>query len=194
MGLAVLRAGLSSDAELIQSGWRIGSTAADVGLCARVMGRLGQPRSLGTEGRVLGVLLGAVEACLAAYPSSLQQDLDELAQLEAAAAAGAEDAQQQQQQQVAGGLPEDGQQGRQQQQQQQAGAGPIDLQRLIRISILKGLVSEKEALVGSQGVLQDWQQQLQQLVGGSSGPVKPEQLEALGVCVVTFSSSPSLHK
>jgi hypothetical protein len=78
MGLAVLRAGLASDAELIQAGWRTGSTAADVGLCARVMARLGQPKSLATEQKVLGVLQGAVAACLGAYPSSQQQDEAEL--------------------------------------------------------------------------------------------------------------------
>lgn len=52
MGLAVLRAGLGSDAELVQAGWRTGSSVEDVSLCARVMGRLGQPRSLATEQKV----------------------------------------------------------------------------------------------------------------------------------------------
>lgn len=152
MGLAVLRAGLATDAELIQAGWRTGSTAADVGLCARTMGRLVQPKSLATEQKVLGVLQGAVDACLGAYPSSLQQDQAELQQLSgetaaAAAAAGTHD-----------------------QQQRQEGE-----QQLIRVAMLKGLISEKVALVEAKGVLGGWLQQL----GEMKGTVKPEQIAVI---------------
>jgi hypothetical protein len=117
------------------------------------MGRLVQPKSLATEQKVLGVLLGAVDACLGAYPSSLQQEQTELQQLSgetaaaAAAAAGTED-----------------------QQQQQRGE-----QQLIRVAMLKGLISEKVALVAAKDVLGGWLQQL----GGLQGTVKPEQIAAI---------------
>jgi hypothetical protein len=166
----VLRAGLASDAELVQAGWRAGS-AGDVGLCARVMGRLGQaPRSLGTEGRVVGALLAAVEGVLRGYPHSLEQDEAELQQLEggeaqAEAGLGALQPQQQAGAAAAGGVE-------QREQQQRA--------RLIRVSILKGLVSEKQALVGSRAVLQGWQAALQQLgASGGAAAVTPEQLAAV---------------
>jgi Rubisco LSMT substrate-binding len=81
---AALRAGLASDAELVRAGWRSGAGAGDVGLCARVMGRLSTPTSLPTERRLLSVLAAAVAACMAAYPTTAEADAAELA---AAAAA-----------------------------------------------------------------------------------------------------------
>jgi hypothetical protein len=117
------------------------------------MARLGQPKSLATEQKVLGVLQGAVEACLGAYPSSQQQDQAELQQLQ----------QQQQQQQQEGGAT--------------AGDVPADVQQQIRTALLKGLISEKAALTGSAEVLQAWQQGLAGLAAG--GPVKPEQIAAV---------------
>jgi len=152
MGLAVLRAGLASDSELIQAGWRTGSTASDVGLCARVMGRLGVPKSAATEQKVLAVLASAVEACLAVYPSSIQQDQAELEQLQ-------EQVQQQQQG------------------EEVKGADSSSMLQQVRISMLKGLISEKSALIGSREVLASLQQQLARLAAG--GAVKAEQLNAL---------------
>lgn len=148
MGLAVLRAGLGSDAELVQAGWRTGSSAADVSLCARVMGRLGQPRSVATEQKVLAVLQTVVEGCLGAYPSTLQQDEAELGQLL-------------------------------EQQQQQGAGGQAAMQQQIRTAMLKGLISEKAALIGTQEVLSDWQQQLVGLKAKGAAAVKPEQIAAI---------------
>lgn len=152
MGLAVLRAGLASDAELIQAGWRTGSTASDVGLCARVMGRLGVPKSAATEQKVLAVLAAAVEVCLGVYPSSIQQDQAELEQL------------QQQQQQG----------------EEVKGADSSLMLQQVRISMLKGLISEKSALIGSRETLASLQEQLSRLAAGG-GAVKAEQLTALYV-------------
>lgn len=158
MGLAVLRAAFASDAELIQAGWRTGSTGMDVALCARVMGRLGQPKSVATEQRVLGVLGEAAEACLQAYPSSMQQDEAELQQLV-----------QQHKQQEAEGDGVKSQQGSQQQD---------SMLQQVRASMLRGLISEKAALEGSREVLKSWQAQLQQLAA-AGGSVKPEKLAAI---------------
>jgi hypothetical protein len=138
MSLAMVRAGLATDAELVAAGWRLTATGRDVGLCARVMGALGGPQSLATEARVIGVLAGVVDAALAAFPSSLAQDEEELQQL--AAGSGA--------------------------QQQQLRAG-----------ILRGLVSEKVALLASQAVLRGWAAQLTAL-GAAGKPVKPAQIAA----------------
>lgn len=188
MGLAVLRAALATDAELIQAGWRTGSTAENVGLCARVMARLGAPKSVGTEGRVLGVLEGAVEACLAAYPSSIEQDEAELVQLVGALSSST--TQQQHGQDGGGEVIEQQQQQHEEVGQQSAAAAAaapvvVDMQQQVRASILRGLISEKSALVGSREVLLEWQQQLKSLAAGGAGSssgravVKPEQIAAI---------------
>jgi hypothetical protein len=113
------------------------------------MGRLGQPKSVATEQKVLTVLQVAVDACLGAYPNTLQQDEAELEQL----------LQQQQQQQQQDGLKASG----------------VDVQQQIRVAMLKGLISEKTALMGSRDVLGEWQQQMAGLPKG----VKPEQIAAV---------------
>jgi hypothetical protein len=77
-----------------------------------------------------------VDACLGAYPSTLQQDEAELGQL------------------------------LQQQQQHGPEAVGVDMQQQIRVAMLKGLISEKTALAGSKEVLQEWQQQLAGLPKG----------------------------
>jgi hypothetical protein len=106
------------------------------------MGRLGQPKSVATEQKVLTVLQVAVDACSGAYPSTLQQDEAELEQL------------------------------LQQQQQDGLKASGVDMQQQIRVAMLKGLISEKTALMGSRDVLGEWQQQMAGLPKG----VKPEQI------------------
>ena len=73
-----LRAAASSDAELVRAGWRIKATAKDVEVACRAMGRLSTPSSKATEQKLLGSLLGFIQRALEAYPSSLQQDEEEL--------------------------------------------------------------------------------------------------------------------
>jgi hypothetical protein len=107
MALASARAALASDAELLAAGWRqpagvvrqgaAGSSGgskqvAAAAAAARVMGRLSSPLSAATEARVLALLSGLVQAATAAYPTSLQQDEDELRQLLGAGGAAGGDA------------------------------------------------------------------------------------------------------
>lgn len=162
-GMAALRVGLGTDAELVKSGWRIGSKSTDVGLCARVMGRLSLPNSVATERRVLEVVLAAVDACLGAYPSSREQDEHELMELQQRVAA-------LKQRQGAAGTNESGP------------GGLDDLGRLqLRIGVLRALVSEKSALLGCKETVLEWQQQIEQLVAtaGSAGAVSAQQLAAI---------------
>lgn len=86
---------------------------------------------------------------MGAYPSTLQQDETELGQLLA------------------------------KQQQQQDVGGQADMQQQIRVAMLKGLISEKAALAGTQEVLSDWQQQLAGLKAKGAAAVKPEQIAAI---------------
>lgn len=94
MALALVRATLAGDAELVSSGWRVSSKAGDVGACAKVMGRLtSTPLGLSTEQAVIALLQRVVAAALAAYPSSMADDEAELAHL-CAAQGGAQDPEQ----------------------------------------------------------------------------------------------------
>lgn len=159
-GMAALRAGLGSDAELVKAGWRIGSKGSDTELCARVMGRLSLPSSLGTERRVLEAVVEAADACLSAYPSSKEQDELELHQLQ----------QRLKQQGVGsssdaaadGGLTQTGQ-----------------LQ--LRLGVLQALISEKTALIGCRETVLGWQQQIEQLAAAAGSPagVSAQQLAAV---------------
>jgi hypothetical protein len=155
--MAALRAGLASDAELIKAGWRSGSKGSDVELCARVMGRLSVPVSLATERRVLQLLDKAVQACVAAYPSSIDADKQELQQLV------------QQQQQGSNSKEES-----------------PDAERLqIRIGVLRALLSEKTALLGCADAVAAWQAAVEALAAGAGGSgggaaqLTPEQLAAV---------------
>jgi hypothetical protein len=159
--MAALRAGLASDAELIKAGWRSGSRGSDVELCARVMGRLSAPVSLATERRVLQLLEAAVQACVAAYPASIQDDRQELQQLQ------------------------------QQQQHQQGDAGSdtsvsLDTEHAqIRVGVLRALISEKTALLGCADAVAAWQAALEALAAGagsgsgSGAQLTPQQLAAV---------------
>lgn len=162
-GMAALRAGMGSDAELVKAGWRIGSKGTDVELCARVMGRLSMPSSVATERRVLEVVQTAVDTCLGAYPASREQDEQELEVL---------------QQQVAAWK----------QQGQPAGDSSNSCDGLsqsgglqLRIGVLQALISEKSALIGCRDVVTGWQQQIEQLVAaaGAPGAVNMQQLAAI---------------
>lgn len=64
-------------------------------------------------------------------------------------------------------------------QQQQDAGGQADMQQQIRAAMLKGLISEKAALAGTQEVLCDWQQQLAGLKAKGAAAVKPEQIAAI---------------
>jgi len=76
--LTWIRAALGSDAELIRAGWRVKATKLDVGLACKVMGTLGQPTNEKREMEVLEALHAAVLRAQAAYPTSLEEDLQEL--------------------------------------------------------------------------------------------------------------------
>eukprot|EP00878_Enallax_costatus_P025743 GHUV01027569.1.p1 GENE.GHUV01027569.1~~GHUV01027569.1.p1 ORF type:complete len:479 (+),score=142.47 GHUV01027569.1:685-2121(+) len=170
-GMAALRAGLGSDAELVKAGWRIGSKGSDVELCARVMGRLCMPSSVGTERRVLETVLRAVDTCLAAYPSTLEQDEQELQHLQPQAADHHQQ-QQQEQQQASGAANGDG---------SSSGSSTESGNEQLRIGVLRALISEKSALVGCREVVAGWQQQIEQLVAaaGSAAAVTSQQLAAV---------------
>lgn len=84
LDLALLRAALASDAELVSSGWRLTSKAGDEAAAARAMGRLSSPLSAATEAAVVAALSAAVDAAVAAFPTSLERHEEELARLYAA--------------------------------------------------------------------------------------------------------------
>lgn len=74
-----VRAALAPDAELVRAGWRVKAGPRDVELACRVMGRLSQPRSAAGEAAMLQAFAAFAGTALAAYPSSLEEDLAALA-------------------------------------------------------------------------------------------------------------------
>jgi hypothetical protein len=154
--LAAVRACVASDAELIKTGWRLGSKSSDVHLCARVMGRLSVPLSAATEQRVLEQLQQLVDACITTYPSSIQQDEAELQHL----------LQQQQQQGDSLSNGSNGGSAASTASSSFDGCDKDDMrqQRLIKAGILRALISEKTALLSCREVLSLWVQLLGDLV------------------------------
>jgi len=132
-GLTVLRATLATEAELVRAGWRVRAGPRDVGLAARTLGRLSQPESVATETVVLSALSAYCRSALQGYPTALEEDEAEMAQIIA------------EQQQGGGGA------GEQQQQQQQ---------HYSRLQVLRALVSEKRALTGTAAAVAEWQARL----------------------------------
>ncbi len=62
------------------TGWRVKATAKDVELACRVMGRLAEPLGAATETAVLTAFDAYITRQLAAYPSSREQDEQQLRQ------------------------------------------------------------------------------------------------------------------
>ena len=129
-GLTVLRAALAGEAELVRAGWRVRAGPSDSALAARVMGRLAQPESANTEGTVLQALGKFCAAAVAAYPSALQADMEEIAELE------------------------------QQQRQRQQQPGSDAMHGYLRLQVLRALASEKRALAGTAAAVAEWQELL----------------------------------
>lgn len=77
-GLTMLRAALAGEAELVKAGWRVRAGPKDMAAAARAMGRLAQAENAGTEAAVLNALAGYCGRVLAAYPTTLQQDEEEM--------------------------------------------------------------------------------------------------------------------
>lgn len=62
------------------AGWRVKASAKDVELACRVMGRLAEPLGAATESAVLAAFDGFISRQLAGYPSSREQDEQQLQQ------------------------------------------------------------------------------------------------------------------
>lgn len=78
--LTYARAALATDVELVKAGWRVKASAAEVELACRVLGRLSEPVSAATEVALLKQLEGCVTQLLDGYPTSLEQDEQQLRQ------------------------------------------------------------------------------------------------------------------
>jgi hypothetical protein len=134
----VLRASLAGEAELVRAGWRVRAGPRDVGAAARALGRLSNPESAATEGALLAALAAYCDQALAGYPSTLAQDEEEAARLEAEVA---ETSEQQQPRPFA-----------EQTQQQQ--------ERHLRLQVLRALIAEKRCLTGTAAAVSGWQARL----------------------------------
>ena len=81
IGFAFLRANVSTDAELIKLGWRVKASRSDAELALKVMSTLSQPISASHETRVLEALSKFTSEVLSQYPSTADEDTEEIFRL-----------------------------------------------------------------------------------------------------------------